>query len=189
MNVGMKTILIIGLGNPGKEYARTRHNAGFMFVDYFWEKFREEFGFSGWELKKKINAEISIGKANGKKLILLKPQTFMNLSGESVSAAVKYFIRGLTSNGLVVVHDEIDLPLGTFRASQSASSAGHKGAQNIIDQLGTKDFTRIRIGIGNKKDRKIATEKYVLGKLTSAELKIIKKTLNESVTELQKRIL
>ena len=182
----MKTILIIGLGNPGKEYAKTRHNAGFMFVDWFRNANREKF--SDWELKKKLNAEISVGKIGEKKIILAKPQTFMNLSGESVKVILKYFIRGETSNNLIVVHDEIDLPLGTFRVSKNASSAGHQGVQNIIDQLGTKDFTRIRIGVDNRGNKKIATEKYVLGKFTSAEMKIIKRILDETAIELQKNI-
>ena len=183
----MKTILIAGLGNPGKEYAKTRHNAGFMFVDYFWEVNRENF--SEWEYSRKLKAEICSGKFEGKKIILLKPRTFMNLSGEAIAAAVKYFIRGETSNSLVVVHDEIDLPLGTFRFSSDSSSAGHKGAQNIIDRLGTKYFTRVRIGIGNKEDKQIPTEKYVLGKFANSEIKLLKEILKKSSTELLKRIL
>ena len=181
----MKTILIVGLGNPGKEYAKTRHNAGFMFADHFREENRENF--SEWEFSKKLNSEICSDKSGGKKIILLKPQTFMNLSGEAIAAAKKYYKVNL--GNIFIVHDDIDLPLGTFRVSQNASSAGHQGVQNIIDQLGTKDFTRIRIGIGNQRNKKIATEKYVLGKFASAEMKIIKKILNEAVVELQKHIL
>jgi len=174
----MKTILIAGLGNPGKEYARTRHNAGFMFVDYFFEKHHDEFGFSAWEFKKTFNAEISVGKTNGKKLTLLKPQTFMNLSGEAVKKAVKYYKVDLEN--LFIAHDEIDLALGKYKISVDSSSAGHNGAQNIIDLLGTKDFARIRIGIDNRGDKKIPTEKYVLGKFTAAEMKILSRVLDES---------
>jgi PTH1 family peptidyl-tRNA hydrolase len=191
----MKTILIVGLGNPGKKFVKTRHNAGFLLMDYFFEKYRSEFGFSEWEEKKKLKSLVSTGKTNGKKIILLKPQTFMNLSGEAVSAAVKYFIRGETSNSLVVVHDEIDLPLGTFRVSKNASSAGHQGVQNIIDLLGTKNFTRIRIGVDNRKDpassagkKKIATEKYVLGKFTELEIKSLKKILLPMSHELRNHL-
>lgn len=185
----MKTTLVAGLGNPGKEYEKTRHNAGFMLVDFFREKYCEEFGFSDWELKKKLDAEISVGKTGGKKIILLKPQTFMNLSGNAVLAAMKYFIRGEASNSLVAAHDEIDLPLGSFRISQNASSAGHQGVQNIIDQLGTKDFARIRIGIDDRRDKKIETEKYVLGKFTSTELKKVKAVIMESSEDIQKMLL
>ncbi len=188
----MKTILIAGLGNPGKEYAKTRHNAGFVFADYFRKENRENF--SDWAMNKKLKAEISLGKLAGKKIILLKPQTFMNLSGEAIAAALKYFkisirsIRGETSNNLIVVHDEIDLPLGTFRISRDSSSAGHKGAQNVIDALGTKNFARLRIGVNSRTDKRISTEKYVLGKFTATELKIIMKTLEESAKELSKKI-
>ncbi|MFA6193353.1 MAG: aminoacyl-tRNA hydrolase [Parcubacteria group bacterium] len=167
----MKTILIAGLGNPGKEYAKTRHNAGFMFVDYFREKYQEEFGFSEWKLDKKLKSEISVGKCPGNKIILIKPQTFMNLSGEAVSAAKKYYKVKLED--ILVAHDDIDLLLGKYKISVGSSSAGHNGAQNIIVLVGTKNFTRIRIGVENRKDRKIATEKYVLGKFTAAEMKKI----------------
>ena len=184
----MKTILIVGLGNPGEKYSHTRHNAGFMFVDYFWKEYRGDFGFSDWELKKKLSAKTSVGKAGSKKIILAKPQTFMNRSGDAVSVAVKYFIRGETSNSLLVAHDEIDLPLGNYKFSTSSSSAGHRGVQNIIDVLGTKSFTRLRIGVDGRKDKKIPTEKYVLGKFTNMELKILKKTLKESANELINKI-
>lgn len=130
----MKTILIVGLGNPGKKYEKTRHNAGFMLLDYFFETHRDKFGFSDWKFSKKMNAEISIGKIDGKKIILAKPQTFMNLSGEAVAAAKKYYKVKLEN--VVVAQDEIDLPLGSFRFSKDSSSAGHQGVQNIIDLLG-----------------------------------------------------
>lgn len=164
----MKTILIVGLGNPGKVYAKTRHNAGFMFADLFFEKYLDIFGFSDWNLDKKLKSEISIGKKGKEKLILLKPQTFMNLSGEAVSAAKKYYKVRLED--ILVVHDDIDLALGKYKISENSSSAGHNGVQNIIDALGTKNFTRLRIGVDNHGARKTATEKYVLGKFTVSEI-------------------
>lgn len=204
----MKTILIVGLGNPGKEYAKTRHNAGFIFVNYFFEKYREEFGFSDWKSDKKLKSEISVGKikagarlylasdvvakteikgpgcnpAPAQRIILLKPQTFMNLSSEAVAAAKKYYKVKLEN--IFVAHDDIDLLLGKYKISVNFSSAGHNGAQNIIDLLGTKNFTRIRIGIENRGDKKIPTEKYVLGKFTSAEMKIISKTISTATLSL-----
>lgn len=178
----MKTILLAGLGNPGGKYEKTRHNVGFMFVDYFFETYRSDFSFSDWEEKKKLKALISIGKFAGNKMILLKPQTFMNLSGEAVAAAKKYYKVKLED--IFIVQDEIDLPLGVFRFSSSSSAAGHKGAQNIIDALGTKNFTRLRIGIDNRKDKKIATEKYVLGKFTGNEEKIINEIIKKYCEEL-----
>jgi peptidyl-tRNA hydrolase, PTH1 family len=164
----MKTILIAGLGNPGKKYEKTRHNAGFMFVDYYFDKFRDEFGLGDWEFKKNLNAEISVGKHEDEKKILFKPRTFMNLSGDSIKKALDYYKIDITD--LIIVHDDIDLPLGKIRINLGASSAGHNGVQDIIEKLGTKDFTRIRYGIENREDKtKIPTEKYVLGKFTSAE--------------------
>ncbi len=171
----MKTILIAGLGNPGKEYEKTRHNAGFLFVDYFFEKYQDEFGFADWKLDKKLKSEISVGKREDKKIILLKPQTFMNLSGEAILAAKKYFKVKLED--IIVAHDDIDLALGKYKVSVDSSSAGHNGAQNIIDLLGTKNFTRLRIGVDNRGDKKIPTEKYVLGKFTSVEMKIISRII------------
>jgi peptidyl-tRNA hydrolase, PTH1 family len=183
----MKTILIAGLGNPRKKYEKTRHNAGFMFADYFFEKYREEFGFSDWKLDKKLKSEISVGKNKGKKIILLKPQTFMNLSGEAVAAAKKYF--KVRIEDIVVAHDEIDLLLGKYKVSKDSSSAGHNGAQNIIDIFGTKEFARLRIGVDNRGEKKIETEKYVLGKFTVSEIKTISKILPEISDEIIKTFL
>jgi peptidyl-tRNA hydrolase, PTH1 family len=174
----MKTVLIAGLGNPGKEYEKTRHNAGFMFVDYFFEKFRNKFGFSDWKLDKKLKSKVSIGKIKDEKIILLKPQTFMNLSGVAVAATRKYYKVKLEN--LIVAHDEIDLPLGKYRLSKNASSAGHNGVQDIIEKLGTKEFARLRIGIENRGEIKFETEKYVLGRFTVAEMKTLSKVFDQS---------
>ena len=182
----MKTILLIGLGNPGKEYAKTRHNAGFMFVDYFLEKYRDEFDFSPWSENKKLQSRISTGKSGGKRMILAKPQTFMNLSGSAVTAAKKYY--KIPLEDLIVVHDEIDLPLGTYRFSENASAAGHKGVQNIIDALGTKNFTRLRIGVENRSNKKIATEKYVLGKISLLENRKIRTSIINSASDLREKM-
>jgi len=182
----MKIVLIVGLGNPGKKFEKTRHNAGFMFVDYFWKNFRDEFGFSEWEFKKKLNAEISVGNAGSKKIILAKPRTFMNLSGKVIAAAKKYY--KIRLENIIVVHDEIDLPLGNYKFSTNSSSAGHKGAQNIINALGTQNFMRLRIGVDNRKNKRIATEKYVLGKFTNTELAILKKTLEDSSNDFWEKI-
>jgi PTH1 family peptidyl-tRNA hydrolase len=180
----MKIILIAGLGNPGKKYEKTRHNAGFLFVDYFWKSFRDDFGLSDWKLDKKLKSEISAGKKGKDKIILLKPQTFMNLSGEAVAAAKKYFKVKLED--VIVTHDDIDLSLGKYKVSKNSSSAGHNGAQNIIDLLDTKNFTRLRIGIENREDMKIKTEKYVLGKFTASEMKMISKVLPVISEEIRK---
>lgn len=153
-------IIIVGLGNPGRKYKKTRHNIGFLIID---------------ELK-------SFDFAQDKDVILLKPQTFMNQSGKEVKAVMN---KNKISD-LIVVHDDIDLPFNEIRISKNISSAGHKGVQSIIDELGTQDFTRIRIGINP--GHKVDTEKFVLEKFTKEEKKklkdIIKKAIKEIKTEL-----
>lgn len=148
-------ILIVGLGNPGHKYEKTRHNVGFRVIDV---------------LKKTIS---------DKNIILFKPQTFMNQSGRAVKKLnTKYKI---PATNIWVIHDDIDLPLGTIRINQDASSAGHKGVQSIIDELGTKNFTRIRIGIQPKIRKPQNVEKFVLEKFTKEEEKIIKKVIEKAV--------
>lgn len=141
--------LIVGLGNPGKEYENTRHNFGFMAVLDFWEKHQDVF--SKW--KEKNQALIAEGKLEGEKLVLAMPQTFMNNSGEAVAALAPHFLtlrKGKTKRGyenLWIIHDDLDLPLGTTRLAFGASSAGHKGVESVIKALKTKDFVRFRLGI------------------------------------------
>lgn len=146
-------ILVVGLGNPGHKYKKTRHNIGFRVID---------------ALKKKIS---------NKDTVLFKPQIYMNQSGKEVkSLATKYKI---PATNIWVIHDDIDLPLGTIRVSQNVSSAGHKGVQSIIDELGTKNFTRIRIGIQPKTEKPQNVERFVLQKFTKEEEKIIKKIIKK----------
>ncbi|MBU1179584.1 aminoacyl-tRNA hydrolase [Patescibacteria group bacterium] len=155
--------LIIGLGNPGQKYEKTRHNVGFMSVDFLQKKIdAPEFKFN-----KKCKAEIS--KADG--IILAKPQTFMNNSGEAVSKLLSFY--KIEPEKIIVIHDDLDLELGKLRESKNRGSAGHNGAQSIIDGLGTKNFTRIRIGIG-RPPIKIPPESYVLQKFEKEELAAIK---------------
>ncbi len=145
-------ILIVGLGNPGKKYKKTRHNVGWRVIDV---------------LKK------SLDSARDKDIILLKPQTYMNKSGKEVKSLItKYKI---PISNLWVIHDDIDLLLGTIRVSKNIGSAGHKGVQSIIDELRTKNFTRIRIGILPKTGKPKNVEKFVLEKFTKEEKKIVKK--------------
>ncbi|MCX6789372.1 MAG: aminoacyl-tRNA hydrolase [Candidatus Gribaldobacteria bacterium] len=134
-------ILIVGLGNPGFRYKKTRHNIGFMAI----EALQKENSFSKFKLNRKAKAEISNGQINGQEIFLAKPQTFMNNSGEAVKFLTKE--NGFTENSLIVVHDDFDLPLGEVKVSQNSGSAGHHGAQSIIEHLKTQNFTRVRIGI------------------------------------------
>ena len=137
--------LIIGLGNPGEKYKTTRHNIGFMAVN----RIAKNFSFPDFMLQKKFNAEISEGIINGDKIILAKPQTFMNESGKAVRSIADYYKIGPAD--IVVIHDDLDIGLGKYKIARDRTSAGHKGVQSIIDMLETKDFTRIRIGIESRK--------------------------------------
>lgn len=185
--------LIIGLGNPGKKYEKTRHNLGFLVIENLTKHLRA----------KKRNyhelAEIIIGKLGSKKVILAKPLTFMNRSGQAVKFLTQEF--KISPDDLFVVHDDIDLPLGIIRISRGRGSAGHKGVVSIIKELGTKNFARFRIGIypigqtflGYHHKKKIATEKFVLKKFTPAEQKIIrpviKKMIQAILTALRKDVI
>jgi PTH1 family peptidyl-tRNA hydrolase len=169
-------ILIVGLGNPGKKFQKTRHNLGFTIVNKI-QAVGEKF--LNWKFEKKFQAEISQGKINNQKIILAKPQIFMNNSGKSVKLIIKNY--RLKIENLYVVHDDLDLPLGKIRIVKNRGSAGHKGVQSIIDQLKTKDFIRFRIGIKPKNEKKINREKFVLEKFKKNEEKIIKKIIKKTV--------
>jgi len=134
--------LIVGLGNPGKQYLKTRHNAGFQALDFL----REHFGFEKFHRDIRFHAEISVGTVRGEKYLLIKPSTFMNRSGNAASLLMRYY--RLTPNDIFVLHDDLDIAPGTARTTCSSRAAGHNGVQNIIDQLDTQDFFRIRLGIG-----------------------------------------
>ncbi|MDI6814649.1 MAG: aminoacyl-tRNA hydrolase [Dehalococcoidales bacterium] len=132
--------LIVGLGNPGRSYASNRHNLGFICLNHFARTQGIRFD------KKQGRARIGIGEVAGSKVVVARPQTYMNLSGQSVNRLTKKF--GINLNNLLVIHDDLDLPLGKIRICYSAGSGGHKGVDSIITELGSQDFTRIRVGIG-----------------------------------------
>lgn len=132
-------VLVVGLGNPGPEYARTRHNLGFMVTD----RLAADWS-AAW--RSKFSGRVAEARDGDVRLALLQPQTFMNLSGRSVAAALRYYKLG--PDALVVVHDEIDLELGDVRAKSGGGLAGHNGLRSLRDSLGTADFVRVRIGIG-----------------------------------------
>jgi len=157
-------ILIVGLGNPGKKYQKTRHNIGFLVVESLKLKVKS---FSNWKKIKRFQAEISKGKINDQEILLAKPQTFMNLSGK----AVKKIILNLKSEilNLFVIHDDIDLPLGKIRISKGRGAAGHKGVESIIKELKTKNFVRFRIGIQPKAGKPKNVEEFVLQKPSEAK--------------------
>lgn len=177
----MKTKLIIGLGNPGKEYQKTRHNAGFLMLDFF----AENLNFSDFKFEKKFNAEITEKQISGQKIILVKPQTFMNNSGQSVQALINFY--KIPAEKIIVVHDELDLKLGDFKISQNKNASGHNGVLSIFNHLGTKKFQRIRIGIDdrNEQQRKnMSGSDYVLGRFSKNELEILNQTFQEILEKL-----
>lgn len=173
--------LIVGLGNPGKKYEKTRHNAGFMAVDFLVGKKVK------WQKSKKAKVLYLKTEINGQKTEIIKPQTYMNNSGVGVAYIVKK--HGLKPNQIIVIYDEIDLPFGTIRIRNRGSSAGHKGIQSIIDYLNTDKFWRIRIGIRNDKAEKIPADRFVLQKFSYLEQKELKeKTLPEVVKKVKEII-
>lgn len=157
--------IIAGLGNPTKEYEKTRHNVGFETIDYLADK----YGISVSE--KKHKALIGKGVIEGQKVILLKPQTFMNLSGESIRAAVDYYKVDETEE-LIVIYDDISLSPGQLRIRKKGSAGGHNGIKNIIAHLGHDTFMRIKVGVGEKpKGYDLAD--YVLGHFSKEEQKVM----------------
>ena len=157
--------LIVGLGNPGRFYADNRHNIGFMCLSHFAKAQKIPFN------TKQGKARVGIGEVAGEKVVLARPQTFVNLSGESVARLLQRY--GITPDDLIVVHDDLDLPLGKIRIRKGSRSGGHRGINSIIGQLGTQEFTRIRVGIGRPQDeteaRDDAVQDYVLGDFTADE--------------------
>jgi len=175
-------ILIVGLGNPGKKFEKTRHNIGFRIVD----EFAKKNNFPRFKLSKKFLAEISEEILVGEKIILTKPQTFMNESGKAVKLLTKTY--HLKSNALIVIHDDIDLTLGKVRIVKNRGSAGHKGVQSIIDKLNTKEFVRFRIGINPSSTFHVAVknvENFVLQKFNKEEEKIVKEVIKKTVEAIE----
>jgi len=135
-----KIILIAGLGNPGKQYAGNRHNVGFMAVDHIIDK----LNFTGKKIKSK--SIVVEGRYNKLRIIISKPQTFMNLSGDAIVSLMKFF--KIPTEQILIIHDDIDLPFGVIRLRPSGGAGGQKGLSSIINRLGTKEFARLRIGVG-----------------------------------------
>lgn len=156
--------LLVGLGNPGKEYVATRHNAGWMALDFV----ASEIGAT-WKANK--TAEIASGILDGEKVLLVKPLTFMNLSGSVVQPLAAYY--KIAPDHVIVLHDDMDFDLGVVRSQFDRTAAGHNGVQDIIDRLGTKAFHRVRIGIGPKQ---FEGRDFVLAKFTKEELAAMKKS-------------
>ena len=166
--------IIVGLGNPGKQYEKTRHNTGFLVIDKLLEKLNVSLD------EEMFNAFYTVYRHKREKIIIVKPQTYMNLSGEAVCALMRYF--KLTPDDLVVVHDDLDLPVGKIRLRTKGSSGGQKGMGNIIDLLHSQEIKRIRVGIANNK--LIDTKDYVLGKISKEEYPAFEESINKAADAL-----
>jgi peptidyl-tRNA hydrolase, PTH1 family len=169
--------LIVGLGNPGAGYANTRHNAGFLLVEKLAALWKCE-----WANEKKFRARMAKGVADGKRVYLFEPLTFMNASGEAVGAAMDFYQLALAH--LMVVSDDADLPVGTLRLRPGGSSGGHHGLESIESHLASRDFARLKIGIGRKEDLREITG-HVLGRFDSAEKELLEKVLDRAAAQVE----
>lgn len=161
--------LVVGLGNPGEEYARTRHNIGFMAADVIHGRYNFSF------FKTKFDGLLAEGNINGEKVLLLKPQTFMNLSGNSVGQVAGFY--KIPARNVVVIHDDKDLALGKLKVKIGGSAGGHNGLKNIDSHIGT-EYNRIRIGVGNPKEHNMDTVNFVLSRFSAEEMAVLNERLD-----------
>lgn len=164
--------LVVGLGNPGKEYKNTRHNVGFDVIDLYLQKNNIN------SMKEKFQGLYAETNKNGEKVIFLEPQKYMNLSGEVVKKYVDFF--KISSNDILVIHDDLDQNVGKIKLKQNSSSGGHNGIKDIEKNLGTKEYKRLKIGISN--DKKMDTKDFVLGKFSKEERKLIDEAIEISTS-------
>ncbi|NRB11108.1 MAG: aminoacyl-tRNA hydrolase [Rickettsiaceae bacterium] len=164
-------LMIVGLGNPGKQYENTRHNVGFQALD----RISEEYGFT-WQKKEKFNAEIAVNTINNVKIILCKPQTYMNLSGNAVQLVAAYY--KIKLQDIIVIHDEIDLPCGKIKCKSGGGHAGHNGLRSLDQMLTNNNYFRMRIGVGRPPNQHMDVSDYVLTNFTNDELNIITNKIN-----------
>lgn len=172
--------IIVGLGNPGKQYEKTRHNVGFMAIDKIAENLSINVN------KNKFNGLIGEGTLNGEKIFLIKPQTFMNLSGNCVQEIAKFY--KVQVEDIIVIHDDIDIEFGKIRIRPSGSPGTHNGMRNITDMLQSQKFPRVRIGVGKPKENQ-ELYNFVLSEFDTNEMKILNDTINvvgDAIIELVK---
>lgn len=173
--------LVVGLGNPGEEYAKTRHNIGFMAADAI----HGRYNFSPF--KSKFEGLLAEGEIDKTKVLLLKPQTFMNLSGQSVGKVAKFY--KILPQNIIVIHDDKDLALGKLKAKIGGSAGGHNGLKNIDSAIG-QDYNRIRIGVGSPAEHNTDTISFVLSRFSKTEMEILNERLDfiaASINELMKK--
>jgi PTH1 family peptidyl-tRNA hydrolase len=168
--------LIVGLGNPGPKYEQTRHNVGFVFVD----EVARAHG-AAFKPENKFHGDVCKLTLAGKDIWLLKPMTFMNRSGQAVAALARFY--KIAPEAILVVHDELDIPAGALRLKKSGGHGGHNGLRDIISQLGSKDFLRLRIGIDHPGDSRDVSN-YVLGKASPDDQRLMEMAVDDALREL-----
>jgi PTH1 family peptidyl-tRNA hydrolase len=169
--------LIVGLGNPGAAYAQTRHNAGFLLVERLAQRWKWD-----WAEERKFKARVAKGQQAGKRVLICQPQTFMNLSGETVGAVAGFY--QVTPDRVLVAVDDADLPLGEIRLRASGSSGGHHGLESIEQHLASRTFPRLRIGIGRREGAREITD-FVLGRFEEAESVSMGKVLDRASDQVE----
>jgi len=171
-----EAFLIVGLGNPGKDYAATRHNVGFMALD----RLAKRLGIE-WEASKKFTSRLAKGRQDGNTVFLSKPQGYMNLSGQFVAPLTQYY--QIPNERVMVVVDDLDLPLGAVRMRPGGGTGGHRGLDSIQGLLGKDDFPRLRLGIGRPESNRDVSS-FVLGKFAEAETELLEKVLETGADQL-----
>lgn len=167
--------VIAGLGNPGAEYANTPHSIGFEVVDAL----AREIGAS-WKASSSFGGELAAGMLGGVKVVLVKPMTYMNLSGDCVAPVVKYH-NAKAAEDLLVVSDDIDLPVGKMRVRKGGSAGGHNGLKSVIERTGTPDFVRLRLGVGRDSHERANVIGHVLGKFSPADRRVMDEVVAQAV--------
>jgi len=170
--------LIVGLGNPGRDYARTRHNAGFLLLDRLADGWRVE-----WGARRKFNARVARADRGDRRIFLCEPETYMNASGEAVSTLMKFY--KVSPPHLLVAVDDADLPLGTLRLRPDGSSGGHHGLESVERHLGTRDYARLRIGIGRRATDQREITDWVLAAFKKEEAPVLEKVLQTGCEQIE----
>lgn len=168
-------MIIVGLGNPGKKYENTHHNVGFMAIDKLADKLNVKFN------KKGCASEYGFTSVNGEQIVLAKPQTYMNLSGEAVKSLMSHFDE--SADNVIIIFDDIEIPLGAIRVRKEGSGGTHNGMKNIIQEVNTKDIKRIRIGLGV--DRSMDLAAYVLSPISKKDMEIVSQSIDKIVLGLE----
>lgn len=179
MNTSRKIEIVVGLGNPGDVYKDTYHNLGFLALEYLALKIKKETG-SDLKFQTSKSKKFSHAKAYG--IIFLKPLTFMNEAGQAVKTALKFF--KIPKEKMLVIHDESDLNLGDYKFSFNRGSAGHRGVESIIREVGSKSFVRLRIGVRHKESRRVPAGEFILKKISPRERKILYSVLGAAMEKL-----